>query len=389
MTLEFIYFKELEAFLQILLLGSVLSFIVCYAVENLKNTGITQKWFYFTASIIISAVFGYTFAETFTQMTMNETAMLCICLWLGSQGFYEHLKQSDSWLGKAFVSLSEMKEVPKGEPKEEVKVEAPKEEVKAETPKEEVIEPTVPDDEETDEVLPEVPKAEKRNVKSNQIKVLVNDLRIRATPNGTILGYAEKNKYYTYSETEVKDGVKWYKVGDCYMGDAGSGDIAVCNASDYMIFPLKQYVWVSTKFSKEHPAVDFGWSRNYGGSSQTLVAPYKMTVAKTGYDSTIGNYIYAHTTYEGKKYTFRFIHMSTVSVSQGQTVEKGAVIGKMGNTGSSSNGAHLHFDILDGHRTSLPSDRYNNSYDAMKMCYATSSVVVDSDTLKEFSVLKV
>ena len=81
--------------------------------------------------------------------------------------------------------------------------------------------------------------------------------------------------------------------------------------------------------------------------------------------------------------------MSTVSVSNGQTVERGAVIGRMGNTGSSSNGAHLHFDILDGHRTSLPSDRYNNSYDAMKMCYATSSVVVDSDTLKEFSVLKV
>ena len=61
----------------------------------------------------------------------------------------------------------------------------------------------------------------------------------------------------------------------------------------------------------------------------------------------------------------------------------------MGNTGSSSNGAHLHFDILDGHRTSLPSDRYNNSYDALKLCYASSSVVVGSNTLAKYSVLKV
>lgn len=107
MTIEFTYYNELEAFLQILLLGSVLSFIVCFAVENLKSTGITKKWFYFTASIIFSVVFGCTFAETFTQMNMNETAMLCICLWLGSQGFYEKLKNSDSYLGKSFISLSE------------------------------------------------------------------------------------------------------------------------------------------------------------------------------------------------------------------------------------------------------------------------------------------
>ena len=302
MTLEFIYFKELEAFLQIMVLGSLLSFIVCYAVESLKSTGITKQWFYFTASVVFSALFGMGFAKTFTQMNMSESIMLCICLWLGSQGFYESLKNSDSWLGKKFVSLSKLTEEKKEETKEEIPVvkEEPKEEipevkeeVKVETPKEEV-----PDDEETDEVIPEVPKAEKRNVKSNQIKVLVNDLRIRATPGGDILGYADKNGYYTYSGKETKDGITWYKVGECYIGDSGSGDVAVCNKDDYMIFPLKQFVGVSTKFSKDHPAVDFGWNSNYGGSSQTIVAPYEMKVVKTGYDSTVGNYIYAQATYE-------------------------------------------------------------------------------------------
>lgn len=378
MEINFAYMKELESFIQILMLGMVLSFPVCFAVESLKTTGIAKKWFYLFASIIISALFGIGFAMTFTQMSLYEGIWLAVCIWLGSQGFYEKLKDSNGIIGKMFTSVSELGE-------------------KSDPPKEDATDINVgnkpeisaPDDTESDEILPQLPKAESRIVSKDQIKVLVSDLRIRKEPMGEVLGYAEKNGYYTYSGKEEKDGITWYQLSEGFVGDTGSGDVAECIKDDYMIFPLKEYVWVSSGFSKDHSAVDFGWDRNYGGSDQVIVAPYDMTVVKEGFDSTVGNYIYAQATYEGKKYTFRFIHLSATAVKAGEEVKKGAIIGKMGNTGTASKGAHLHFDILDGHRTSLPSDRYNNSFDAMKMCYAEPQIVVDGETLKEYKVLKV
>lgn len=126
MTIEFVYMKELEAFLHILVLGFVLSLPVCYAVESLKSSGIKSAWFYFLGSIVISGVFGMAFAKTFTQMNTYEAVFLSVCLWLGSQGFYEKLKVSDGFIGKAFVSLSERfetNEEEKTEEKTETKVE--------------------------------------------------------------------------------------------------------------------------------------------------------------------------------------------------------------------------------------------------------------------------
>ena len=38
-------------------------------------------------------------------------------------------------------------------------------------------------------------------------------------------------------------------------------------------------------------------------------------------------------------------HLAYVSVTQGQKVEKGVVLGKIGNTGLST-GTHLHFEIM-------------------------------------------
>lgn len=70
------------------------------------------------------------------------------------------------------------------------------------------------------------------------------------------------------------------------------------------------------------------------------------TVAKCGYNSSNGNYVVLRHTLNGKTVYSFYAHLSSRSVSSGY-VSRGTKIGVMGNTGSGSSGAHLHFAIMD------------------------------------------
>ena len=73
----------------------------------------------------------------------------------------------------------------------------------------------------------------------------------------------------------------------------------------------------------------------------TVYAAHDGMVTAAAYDSHYGNYVVI----EIDGYTTKYAHMDTLSVSAGQTVEKGTVIGTTGNTGSST-GSHLHIECL-------------------------------------------
>lgn len=73
----------------------------------------------------------------------------------------------------------------------------------------------------------------------------------------------------------------------------------------------------------------------------TVYAAHDGMVTAAAYDSHYGNYV----AIEIDGYTTKYAHMDSLSVSAGQTVEKGAVIGTTGNTGSST-GSHLHIECL-------------------------------------------
>jgi len=73
----------------------------------------------------------------------------------------------------------------------------------------------------------------------------------------------------------------------------------------------------------------------------TVYATHDGTVTTAAYDSYYGNYVVI----EKDGYTTKYAHMDSLSVSAGQSITKGTVIGTTGNTGSSS-GSHLHIECL-------------------------------------------
>ncbi len=73
----------------------------------------------------------------------------------------------------------------------------------------------------------------------------------------------------------------------------------------------------------------------------TVYAAHDGTVTAAAYDSHYGNYV----AIEKDGYTTKYAHMDSLSVSAGQQITKGTVIGMTGNTGSST-GSHLHIECL-------------------------------------------
>ena len=73
----------------------------------------------------------------------------------------------------------------------------------------------------------------------------------------------------------------------------------------------------------------------------TVYAAHDGTVTTATSDSYYGNYVVI----EKDGYTTKYAHMDSLSVSAGQSITKGTVIGTTGNTGSST-GSHLHIECL-------------------------------------------
>ena len=90
---------------------------------------------------------------------------------------------------------------------------------------------------------------------------------------------------------------------------------------------------------KYHSGLDIGAS--YGA---TIVAADGGTVTIAGVNGGYGNCVMID---HGNGYYTLYGHMSSIAVSLGQTVSKGATIGYVGSTGVST-GPHLHFEIRQG-----------------------------------------
>ncbi|MDE6310437.1 MAG: M23 family metallopeptidase [Muribaculaceae bacterium] len=65
------------------------------------------------------------------------------------------------------------------------------------------------------------------------------------------------------------------------------------------------------------------------------------TITTAGWESAYGNMVEIN---HGYNYTTRYAHLSEIDVRPGQTIHRGDLIGKVGNTGKST-GPHLHYEV--------------------------------------------
>ena len=96
-----------------------------------------------------------------------------------------------------------------------------------------------------------------------------------------------------------------------------------------------------------HAGIDIN---GYGNAGGVIYAADGGTVVRSRYSDSYGNYVMIN--HDGNMQTL-YAHMSGTAVSEGQTVNKGAVIGYLGETGLAS-GVHCHFEVYVGGSTVDP-----------------------------------
>lgn len=113
--------------------------------------------------------------------------------------------------------------------------------------------------------------------------------------------------------------------------------------------------YITSKYgNRVHPI--FGTTKFHSGVDVGAAAGTNVTAADGGtvsvatYSSSYGNYVMI---YHSDGTSTLYAHMSALAVSQGQTVNKGDVLGYVGETGW-ANGPHLHFEIRSGGSTVDP-----------------------------------
>lgn len=133
-------------------------------------------------------------------------------------------------------------------------------------------------------------------------------------------------------------------------GTTGSGSAGVPQSGGFYR-PTSGVItlpYMSTEYpyssSRPHLGVDIGAAT---GTSVVSVTDGVVIQASYGYNGGYGNMIVISHNVNGTPMVSIYAHLSSISVSAGQTVSGGQNIGAVGNTGNSF-GAHLHIEMLSG-----------------------------------------
>ena len=110
-------------------------------------------------------------------------------------------------------------------------------------------------------------------------------------------------------------------------------------------YPIREGEITSNFGERMHPvsgAVSFHSGIDIAAPSGTeVIAAGSGTIAATGWDDDLGNYIIMN---HGGVFTTIYGHLSAIAVNLNQRVNSGSLLGKVGSTGLST-GPHLHFEV--------------------------------------------
>lgn len=130
----------------------------------------------------------------------------------------------------------------------------------------------------------------------------------------------------------------------------GAAFLAANAKANLPVQPLKPIVGSSAFGYRIHPITGIKSFHNgidiAANLGTPIISPWDGVVSSKWYDSTNG---YAIRIKHNNKYTTGYAHMLNATPNDiivGSKVNKGNVIGYVGNTGSST-GAHLHFVVYD------------------------------------------
>lgn len=108
-------------------------------------------------------------------------------------------------------------------------------------------------------------------------------------------------------------------------------------------WPIPGVTYISCHYgSGGHRGLDI--AGDYG--TPIVAADAGTVIEANDYDSWGDSWGYYVLIYHNGTYTTRYAHLSSLAVSQGQTVSQGQIIGYEGSTGNST-GPHLHFEIYE------------------------------------------
>jgi murein DD-endopeptidase MepM/ murein hydrolase activator NlpD len=116
-----------------------------------------------------------------------------------------------------------------------------------------------------------------------------------------------------------------------------SGRMAARYGARYSYYHPQTMIWPNG-----HKGIDYQGSR---GDAILAAAPGEASIENGG---ELG--LRVKIKHSNGMYTF-YCHLSATSISNGQRVERGHVVGRMGNTGGKSTGVHLHFALSKSQTT--------------------------------------
>lgn len=177
---------------------------------------------------------------------------------------------------------------------------------------------------------------------------LITDITANLEENAEIL--AEFQAAEQQAETNVANMVialeKQRAAEQAANGGGGGGNVIGTGAFSW---PVPSCTYLTSRFGlrihpvygtqKSHTGIDIG-----AASGATIVAADGGTVTMAGVNGGYGNCVMID---HGNGYKTLYGHMSSIAVTNGQTVSKGDTVGYVGSTGVST-GPHCHFEVWSG-----------------------------------------